>query len=223
MKLTYNGPEENKYEEKLHYDKCDCRYEENKNYDKKNHDKSYDKCDYHQPCCEEHKYAHCYPKSPCAYGILFECAQGTMAKIPATTTASGAPINWVPRSLGCVSIDTSCLKMPTVKFDFSCIIQYRVIAPTPVPSTLTFGLFKVCENNGEEIPCGTWEFRVNFIDGLTEELTTSFCFSHCECASCPGCCTYYVKIIEANNPLVGISNILDVMSPSLSVIAKSSC
>ncbi|EQB86708.1 hypothetical protein SDC9_68264 [bioreactor metagenome] len=202
MKLNYNGPEDHKYEDK----KCD-------------------RCDYHEPCCEDHKYAHCYPKSPCAYGILFECNNGTMAKIPSTTTATGAPINWVPRSLGCVSIDTSCLKMPTVKFDFNCIIQYRTIAASTVPSTLTFGLFKVCDNNGEEIPCGTWEYRVNFVDTPVEELTTSFCFSYCECASCPNCCTYYVRIIEANNPAVGggISNILDVMAPSLSVMAKSSC
>ncbi|WP_291574999.1 DUF4489 domain-containing protein [Clostridium sp. UBA4548] len=210
MKLNYNGPEEYKYDEK----KCDYRQE----------DKHYEKCDYHQPCCEEHKYSHCYPKSPCAYGILFECNNGTMAKIPSTTTTTGAPINWVPRSLGCVSIDTSCLKMPTVKFDFNCIIQYRRIVASPAPSTLTFGLFKVCDNNGEEIPCGTWEYRVNFVDTPVEELTTSFSFSYCECASCPNCCTYYVKIIEANNPsLGGVSDILDVMAPSLSVMAKSSC
>lgn len=201
MKLNYNGPEDHKYDDK----KCD-------------------RCDYHEPCCEDHKYAHCYPKSPCAYGILFECNNGTMAKIPATPAPGTGFNNWNERSLGCVSIDTSCLKMPTIKFDFNCIIQYRIFAAPTFPSTITFGLFKVCDNNGEEIQCGTWDFRVNFLGAPLEELTTSFCFNYCECAACPGCCTYYVKIIDANNPIVGtVSNILEVMAPSLSVMAKSSC
>ncbi|MEG0773499.1 DUF4489 domain-containing protein [Clostridium sp.] len=209
MKLNYNGPE--RHEDKK-YDcyKCEDRYE----------DKKYDdrKCDYHQPCCEEHKYAKCYPMSPCPYGILFECAQGTMAKIQGT---SGTPtIPFIPRSLGCVSIDTSCLKSPIIKFDFNCIIEFRLIGTPPaIPAFITFGLFKVCDNNGEEIPCGTWDYRINF--ATLAEITNSFCFSHCECNSCPGCCTYYVKILNAFNATAG--NILDVLSPSFSVMAKSSC
>ncbi|MEG0773501.1 DUF4489 domain-containing protein [Clostridium sp.] len=212
MKLNYNGPE--KYEDKK-YDcyKCEDRHEDKKYEDKKYEEK---KCDYHQPCCEEHKYAKCYPMSPCPYGILFECAQGTMAKIQGTP---GVTIPFTPRSLGCVSIDTSCLKMPVIKFDFNCVIQFRWIAAPTVPAFITFGLFKVCENTGEEIPCGTWDYRINFV--AAAEVTNSFCFSHCECNSCPSCCTYYVKIVNAVN--ASTDNILDVMSPSLSVMAKSSC
>jgi Domain of unknown function (DUF4489) len=220
MKLNYNGPE--KYEDKRYEEKkYDCYKCEDKKYDEKHYeDRKYEqKCDYHQPCCEEHKYAKCEHKSPCAYGILFECNNGMGTTIPASIIANAATPN-VERSLGCVTIDTRCLKMPTVKFDFSSTISFVNIASTVgTPVFLTFGLFKVCENNGEEIPCGVWDYVIDLaIPG--ETLTTTFSFTHCECSSCPDCCTYYVKIISAVNPA---GSIVRVNNPSLSVMAKSSC
>jgi Domain of unknown function (DUF4489) len=205
MKLNYNGPE--KYEDKK-YDcyKCEDRHE----------DKKYeDKCEYHQPCCEEHKYAKCYPKSPCAYGILFECNNGTGTEIP-PTFYNGTSLQFPKRSLGCVSIDTSCLKMPTVKFDFSTLIEYTAIGAVGV--RVTFELVKVCDNRSDEIPCATWDWIAVLAAG--ERITTSFCFNYCECAACPGCCTYYVRISDAQN--VSADHI-KIYNPSLSVIAKSSC
>lgn len=222
MKLNYNGPEE-RYEDKKYYDKCDCRYEDKKYDDRKYEDKHYEKCDYKQPCCEEHKYAHCYPKSPCPYGILFECNNGTGTEIPATVIGNGAAtvqLPFVPISLGCVTIDTRCLKSPVVKFDFCSIVKYRELEGGETPAVfLKFQLSKICENNGEEIICGTWDFRAGF-NNTDEQITTSFCFSHCECNSCPDCCTYFVKIIAAQNV---DDDALKVWNPTLSVMAKSAC
>ena len=228
MKLYYNGPEEDR--ERLNPNKG---YEENSNHGYEDR-----KCDNHHECCDKHKYAHCCPKSPCAYPVLFECAQGTGADIPKICPSKP----FAARSLGCVTIDTSCLKNPVIKFDFCSIIKYKSVENYE-PSTLTFGLFKTCDDR-QEIPCGTWEYRIklNQEDGYmrprrvseeneqeltkgrcpatveNERLTTSFCFSHCECNSCPGCCTYSVRIIDATNDE---GDPLSVCNTSLSVIAKS--
>lgn len=167
-----------------------------------------DKC-CHDKCGDDHKFSHCYPKSPCPYPILFECEQGTGTSIGRTNDF------FAPRSLGCITIDTTCLKNPVVKFDFCSTIKYKDTSNTE-PTRLLFGLFKTCDDR-QEIPCGTWEYTIAF-DSPEEELTASFCFSHCECSSCPGCCVYTVRIIEAVNET---GDTLIVSDPSLSIFAKS--
>ncbi|WP_029451622.1 DUF4489 domain-containing protein [Clostridium algidicarnis] len=205
MKLYYKGPEEDRE-----------RFNPNKGYEENsNHGYEDRRCDDHHECCDKHKYAHCCPKSPCAYPILFECAQGTGVDIPQIDSTRP----FTPRSLGCITVDTACLKNPLVKFDFSSIIKYKFESNTE-PARLTFGLFKTCDDR-QEIPCGTWEYKIKLNqDGGTESerLTTSFCFSHCECNSCPGCCTYSVRIIDAANDE---GDPLSVCNTSLSIIAKS--
>lgn len=107
MKLCYRQPER-----KEDYDRCE--YDDKKKYDDK-------KCDYDYGCCDRHKYSYCYPKNPCPYPILFECAQGSCAEITRTVSngqGQGNNVlinNFFPRSLGCVTIDTTCLKKPSSK------------------------------------------------------------------------------------------------------------
>ncbi len=166
----------------------------------------------HNDCCDRHKYAHCCSESPCAYPVLFECAQGTGADIPKLDPTKA----FTPRSLGCVTIDTSCLKNPVVKFEFDSIIKYED-KENDLPSTLIFGLFKTCDDR-QEIQCGAWEYVVTFTGSPNREIATSFNFNHCECNSCPGCCTYIVKIIDA---ISDKGDQFSVCNTSLSVIAKS--
>jgi len=215
MKLNYEYSEGKTDYKKGDYGRCDyqkCSCHEQKKQDYEDYEK----------CCDEHKYAKCCPKSPCPYPIIFECSQGTGTDIERTIPngLSDASVNYFhPRSLGCLTIDTSCLKMPVVKFDFSSIIKFRSAGNEDRPVRLTFQLFKQCEN-GPEVSCGTWDY-VAALDVNDERVTTSFCFSHCECNACPGCCTYSVKITEAFN--VRGESIVTVYSPTLSAIAKSSC
>lgn len=210
-KCDYN--DDRRYEDK----KCRC-HEEKKCYC--DHEK---KCDYDDNCCDRHKYAHCCPKNPCPYPILFECTSGTGTEITQTIVngdLNGTTNFFAPRSLGCLTIDTTCLKNPVVKFDFCSIIKYRSSGNNPaVPVRLTFQLCKICDE-GSEMCCGTWNYTAA-LEEENEQLTTSFCFSHCECNTCPGCCTYTVKLIEAVNLISG--DILIVNSPTLSAIAKSAC
>lgn len=198
-------------------------------YDKK--DKDYDKkvcrceCVECEECNDKHEYRRCCPKNPCPYPILFECAQGTGARIERTVVApngdTGTTNFFYPRSLGCLTLDTTCLKNPVVKFEFCSIVHYFTEgnASTPVPVRLVFGLFKTCDE-GQEVPCGTWDFTVA-LDTDNEQLTTSFNFCHCECNGCPGCCKYSVRLVEAVNVIDG--DLVDICNVTLSAIAKSGC
>ncbi len=198
------------YDERRDYEKGYCR--EEKKCEKHNNKK----CQYHDgKCCDEHKYDRCCPKNPCPYPILFECGQGTGAMIPGGTDATTP---FTPRALGCLTIDTTCLESPVVKFDFTSIVKF-VNTSDNGPARLTFGLFKKCDS-GEESLCGTWDFAIDF-DGNGEQVTTSYSFSYCECHSCPGCCTYAVRVIAASNS--ESSNTLDICNTTLSAIAKSAC
>lgn len=216
MKLYYKQPEC-----KEDYDKCqrneDKRHDD---YDDRRCDYDDRRCDFDDRCCDRHKYAYCYPKNPCPYPVLFECATGTGTEISRTIPDSVPTYNFfAPRSLGCLTIDTSCLKNPVVKFDFCTTIKFKSAGDQDNPVRLTFQLFKTCGDR-QEIPCGTWDYIAAF-STEKEQSTTSFCFSHCECNSCPGCCTYTVKITEAVNIVNG--DILCVYCPTLSAIAKSGC
>lgn len=185
---------------KLYYgkDKCDC-------------------CDHDNKCCDEHKYAKCCPKSPCPYPILFECETGSGARVPQVASGTGAvPIN---EPVGCITIDTTCLKNPMVKFDFCGIVDLVAVNAADSPIALTFTLFKQCDDR-EKVKCGSWTY-VNKDIGAGDESSHSFNFCHCECNSCPGCCTYSVVLTSVTN-LVR-PNSMHVLNPVLSVIAKSTC
>lgn len=221
MKVYYDYKDKRDYEDKHEYEKCECR-RENK-YGKRDYEcdkyEKYDERDYYdRKCCDEHKYEKCEPKSPCPYPIIFECTQGTGASIVGANSYGDAT-HFEPRSLGCISIDTTCLKNPTVLFNFNTIIRQVNVDDVNVPTRLTFALFKQ-HKKGEEIQCGSWDYIVDF-DDTHEQLTNSYTFNYCECNSCPGCYTYYVKIISAIN--VNPRNILDLYNPTLTVFAKSGC
>jgi hypothetical protein len=202
MKLNYNYPDGKADCRKPDYDKCDkCEY-------KKNYYPEEEKC------CDEHKFAKCCPKNPCPYPIIFECANGTGAQFEETQNTT----TFIPRTIGCLTIDTTCLKNPVVKFDFCSTIEFRVLQDTPTTAKLVFQLCKQCDN-GEEICCGNWDWEARFND-TGERLKTSFSFCHCECNSCPGCCTYTVKIVEAQN--LG-DDVLHVFNTTLQAFAKSGC
>ncbi|MBM7871747.1 hypothetical protein JOC70_003257 [Clostridium pascui] len=207
----------------------DCDHDRDYDYDRKHKDCDKDEkkciceCRECEECKDKHEYRHCCPKNPCPYPILFECACGTGARIERTVVApngdTGTTNFFYPRSLGCITIDTTCLKNPVVKFDFCSIIHYFTDGDTTVPVRLVFGLFKTCDE-GQEVPCGTWDFTVA-LDSSDEQITTSFNFCHCECNSCPGCCKYSVRLVEAVNVIEGDK--VDVCNVTLSAIAKSGC
>jgi len=209
------------YDRECDYDRKGKDYDKEHDYDKK----CRCECVECEECEDKHQYRHCCPKNPCPYPILFECAAGTGASIDQTITGSGASsggtvYSFAPKSLGCLTIDTTCLKNPVVKFDFCSTIDYRVNKDTDPTARvkLVFGLFKTCDD-GAEVPCGNWTYIADL--AKFEKIRTTFNFCHCECNGCPGCCRYTVKLIEARNEDDYVQ--VEVCDVTLSAIAKAGC
>ncbi|MGL4451200.1 MAG: DUF4489 domain-containing protein [Sarcina sp.] len=173
--------------------------------------------------CEPRKYCKCSPKlSPCAHPVLFEAACGSTTNVPQSFDITGkVPVNVNPKSVVCLTVDTSCLKSPVIQIEFSSQIFIKFAAAQTMPARVEFELVK-CENGCETV-CGSWTYsHFDQAAVANDELTHSFNFTKIECNSCPGCTTYSVRMINViNNPAELL--IFDVKNPTLSVIAKSGC
>jgi hypothetical protein len=122
-----------------------------------------------------------------------------------------------------VVLDTSDLKDPTVKIDFSSLISFKTY---PYGGgfflRLAFKLSKICDG-GSPVPLGIWTFEKAAeeylgtdpaavqVDGNSSvQETDSFCFTWCQCEGCPGCCNYIVELVDQdcyNIEFATISNI----------------
>ena len=198
-------------------------------------DRCHDKCDHDKCCCHEHKWncdinccntCHCTPGHPLPGPSVLSCGTGTGLAIPAV--APGTQFNPIP--VASVTIDTTCLCSPSVKIDFSSIINYQalLVLAAPVittPFTVTFQLSKTCDN-GSKIPLGSWTFTIAIL-AVAVNITETFAFTHCECHACPACCVYTVDIVQATrSALLGVtvtSETASIVTSSLTGIAASSC
>lgn len=186
-----------------------------------NHICEHCKCD---PCkCHHNECKSCIQHSIPTQTIL-ACGTGTGANIP-IPSATGT---FSPITLASVSIDTSCLKDPTVKIDFSSIINYTALitlGDLPVignPFTVTFQLNKTCDD-GSKIGLGNWYYSTAFLSAAVNT-TNSFSFTHCECNTCPGCCVYTVEIVQASGGILNVVDLMEnakVVSSSITALATS--
>ncbi|WP_432665426.1 DUF4489 domain-containing protein [Wukongibacter baidiensis] len=139
------------------------------------------------------------PKHPKPRKILLECGQGTGSR---TFTSS----NDSAFQLAYVTIDTACLCKPMVNIQFSSIIS--VIATPNGEARLRYELFRVCGNR-RAVSIGSWVLERISI-GAIEKSTNIFNFTFCDCATCPGCCDYFVTVtpvgIDPFDTIVTVSN-----------------
>ena len=169
------------------------------------------KCQPAAPVC-----ANCEPKHPCPQGVIFNCCTGAGLQ-----TTSVCPDT--PRSLVCVTIDTTCLCRPLIALDFSAIIAAAV--PDANTITLIFQVKKSCDN-GQKIDCGSWTFERTF---PREDLTTSdsLRFTFCDCNPCPSCCTYSVELASCNAAEFGnggtFSGSFSINAPTAAILAVDIC
>ncbi|WP_291559306.1 DUF4489 domain-containing protein [Clostridium sp. UBA2485] len=214
--------------------KCDDKWDD-RCHDKC-HDKCHDRCDHDKCCCHEHKWncdmeccntCHCTPGHPLPGPSILSCGTASGLAIPAVT--AGTPFNPIP--VASVTIDTTCLCRPSVKIDFTSIINYQALLTLgagpllTTPFTVTFQLSKTCDN-GSKIALGSWTFTLAILAAAVN-ITQTFAFTHCECHACPGCCVYTVDIVQATrSALLGVtvtSETASIVTSSLTGIAASSC
>lgn len=149
-------------------------------YEKKD-EKEYKDVD-HVKCSEPE---HSQPKS-----ILFECGNGGGLTYSARSCCgkdNNAVCVCTPKTIANVTIDTSCLIRPKIKVEFSSIVHF--IPENYGHAQLEFDLVRCCRDFPECV-VGTWNYEVEDDD----KSANSFCFDYCDLSTCPGCCTYLVKL-----------------------------
>ncbi|MGL4742258.1 MAG: DUF4489 domain-containing protein [Sarcina sp.] len=173
-------------------------------------------------CCEPRRYSKCTHLSPCAYPVLFEGTSGSTTNVPYSFDVTGAiPITVNPKSIVCATLDTNCLKSPTVSFEFSGQIFIKFADAQTMPARIEFELIK-CENGCESV-CGSWTYSyMNQAAIANDELTDTFVFNKVDSAACPSCATYSVRIINVINTPKELL-IFDIKNPTLKLMAKSGC
>ncbi|WP_297519011.1 DUF4489 domain-containing protein [uncultured Clostridium sp.] len=173
--------------------------------------------------CEPRKYSKCVTKlSPCAHPVLFEASSGSTTNVPHSFDITGAiAVTVNPKSLVCLTLDTSCLKNPVSQIEFSAQVFIKFAAAQTMPARIEFELVK-CENGCETV-CGTWTYsHFNQAAVANDEVTHNFSFKKIEGNACPACTTYSVRIVNVvHTPLELL--IFDVKNPTLCAMAKSGC
>lgn len=125
--------------------------------------------------------------------IIFECDTGLGF---AFVTRKKESLIYTPhktcisKTLGTISIDTTCLKNPKIKVLFSCNIFFKPRSGQGT-SQLEFILSRSCNNNTES-PIGNWIFNV---EDRSDCLSQTFKLSICNCNSFPGFYNYYIRVI----------------------------
>jgi hypothetical protein len=135
---------------------------------------------------------------------------------------------------GTVNLDTSGMVQPTVKVDFSSVVNFLINLNEYVVGLLfsiDFRLSKICDGN--KVHLGTWTYKKSvgiggdlaevqpqqsYGLGLQIDYRQPFNFSFCECDPCPSeCCTYVVEIVNINSFGITSASLTNVSISALAV------
>jgi len=176
-----------------------------------------------------------YDSFPEKKDIVLACGSGSGAALP--INSGPIPIGFLPAKVvvGSVSLDTNKLEKPTVKIEFSSIVNFLAQpgGPGGLFLSILFTLSKACE--GTRIPLGTWTYQKSLSFGnnicveqsapqsnggygldIEFDFRESFGFSWCECQDCPDCCTYVVEVADVQT--FGIQSV-SITNVSISALA----
>lgn len=139
------------------------------------------------------KIVHCRPLIKQPDDIIFECDTGLGFAFVTQKEESliyASPRKCVSKTLGTISIDTTCLKNPKTKVLFSCNIYFKPRSGQGT-SQLEFILSRSF-NNSAESPIGNWIY--DLVD-RSEHFSQTFKFNFCSCNSFPGLYNYFIRVI----------------------------
>lgn len=167
--------------------------------------------------------------------VILHCGTGAGLILPVGGCDSKS--GWKPPALvvGTVNLNTSGMHNPTVKIDFSSLINLRAAsAGGRYFMGIIFQLSKIC--NSSKIPLATWIFEEkvdNFHDfaacccepdyigpnpvHVRVNDTVPFSFSWCECHSCQGCCTYILEVIDFDSAFIDFASISNISLTAMAV------
>ncbi|MGI6469796.1 MAG: DUF4489 domain-containing protein [Syntrophomonadaceae bacterium] len=175
---------------------------------------------------------------PAKKDIVLACGSGSGAALP--INSGPVPIGFLPAKVvvATVTLDTSKLDKPTVRIDFSSIVNFLAQPGSGGLSlSILFTLSRACE--GSRVPLGTWTYQKSVLFGnivcaasepsaastqsnggygldVEVDFRESFGFSWCECQDCPDCCTYIVEVVDVQ--AFGIQSV-SITNVSISALA----
>jgi hypothetical protein len=129
------------------------------------------------------------PGHPMPRPILFECGNGGGFTYSAAYEDDNQCSVCTPKTVANVTLDTTCLCAPKIKVEFSSIVHF-IPDHCEGQAQVEFDLVRCCRDFPECI-ISTWNYEIAKEDN---RFAKSFCFDYCDCNSCPGCCTYIVKV-----------------------------
>ncbi len=151
--------------------------------------------------------------------VVLNCGTGTGLTIP-VSSRGGRGYDHAAYVAGTVSLNSSGLYCPTVKIDFSTMINFKAESRDgEFFIRLIFQLSRACDG-GPKIALGTWVYekevdidrrwriaaanggepeQVNSNGGSSEieiDIKEPFGFTWCECCDCSDCCLYVVEVVD---------------------------
>ncbi len=171
--------------------------------------------------------------------VVLSCGKGNGLTLPIGGGCEcGSSNRWQPPTLviGTVNLDTSDRHKPTVKIDFSSLINFGATSDGGEYFLgIIFQLSKI-SNSGAKIPLATWIFEKKvdnsdddcarccnpnglapIADPVQVNNRESFAFSWCECDACPGCFTYILEIIDFESAFIDFASISNVSISAMAV------
>lgn len=148
------------------------------------------------------------PGHPIPKEIIFECGTGngfTFATNGSTLSLTSPCTACRPKTVASVVLDTTCLCKPVTKIEFASNVHFvRRDHHESATVQLEFELVRVCDDGSESSIC-SWYYEIT---NERDNFAQTFSFIYCDCNSCPGCCTYFVRVnpIEIDNASVSVGN-----------------
>lgn len=128
--------------------------------------------------------------------VIFESSYGNFGPLD-VTFAEGATFLTFNQPIASVTIDTTCLNVKNVVVDFTGILN--VTTTVAATSTLTFTLFRICNDMRLPQPVSTVNFFVaDTTGGVTTSHTLAFRFPFRN-DECKDCCTYVLELTNISN------------------------
>lgn len=194
----------------------------------------------HYKIPEEERPAAVFPHSGT---VVMNCGTGSGLALP-VEKRGGKCFSQPSLVAGTVSLNSRGLTCPTIKVDFSSMINFKVESREgEYLIRLIFQLSRACDG-GQKIPLGTWvyekevdierrrKFPVNNVApaqasgpsicrrDVDMEFKESFGFTWCGCCDCPDCCQYIVEIIDIDTDDISCLSLTNV---GINAIASGAC
>lgn len=160
--------------------------------------------------CKEEKKECCREEKKEVNEVLLKC--GTPGSVNLPVLALGGIFTPVNFTVSTVTVDTSDVVDPCIKFEVSSNVNITVGVGLPI--TLNFQIFKTCRNQLTPIPVGP-VYTFSKVASVLESAVVSFSVCDCNVCCSDDCCTYSLVVTVAT---IGVALTSSVTNAAITAI-----